>query len=109
MGCWYALKGAKRLLMEPSIQVQLVIAALIVCLGFWLEISTTEWLAQTLAMGLVLAVEGLNTSIEEIADFIHPDFNDKIGSIKDIGAGAVFMAALAAAIVGLIIYLPKIF
>ena len=109
MGCWYALKGAWRLLREPSIQVQLVIALLMVCLGFWFEISTTEWLVQTLAMGLVLAVEGLNTALEEMADFIHPEFHDKIGNIKDVGAGAVFMAALAAAVVGLIIYLPKIF
>ena len=109
MGCWYALKGAWRLLREPSIQVQLVFTAGVVCLGFWFDISKTEWIAQTLAIGLVLATEGLNTAIEEIADFIHPDFHHKIGSIKDIGAGAVFMAAAAASIVGLIIYLPKIF
>lgn len=109
MGCWYALKGAWRLLKEPSIQVQLAIAAAVVCLGFWFDISKTEWILQTLAMGLVLGVEGLNTAIEEIADFIHPDFNDKIGNIKDVGAGAVFMAALAAGVVGMIIYLPKIF
>jgi len=53
--------------------------------------------------------EGLNTAVEKIADFIHPDFNDKIGFIKDIAAGAVTFAALAALAIGFIIYLPKIF
>jgi diacylglycerol kinase (ATP) len=50
----------------------------------------------------------LNTAVEEIADFIHPEFHKKIGLIKDIAAGAVFIAATSAIIVGLIIYLPKI-
>ena len=109
MGCWYALKGAWRLLQEPSIQVQLVFAIAVVCLGFWFDISRIEWILQILIIGLVLSIEGLNTAIEEIADFIHPDFNDKIGNIKDVGAGAVFVAAIAAGVIGLIIYLPKIF
>ena len=71
------------------------------------EISTTEWIFQTLAIGLVLSIEGLNTAAEEIADFIHPDFHNKIGYIKDVAAGAVFFAAIAAIVVGCIIYIPK--
>ena len=56
-----------------------------------------------------MSVEGINTAIEEIANFIHPERHDKIGLIKDIAAGAVFIASVFASIVGLIIYLPKIF
>jgi diacylglycerol kinase (ATP) len=77
--------------------------------GFYFELSTTEWMIQILVIALIMAIEGINTAIEEIADFIHPEFHNKIGLIKDIGAGAVFIFAIAALIVGLIIYLPKIF
>jgi len=55
---------------------------------------------------LVISIEGLNTAIEKMADFIHPDYNKKIGFIKDIAAGSVFFAALTAIAIGLIIYLP---
>ena len=58
---------------------------------------------------LVVAVEGLNTAIEKIADFIHPDYHKKIGVIKDVSAGAVTFAAVIAAIIGGIIYIPKLF
>jgi len=108
LGFKYAFKGAIKLLQnEASIQVQLVIGLIITCAGFYFNISTSEWIAQTVCIGLVLSIEGLNTAVEEIADFIHPDFHDKIGRIKDIAAGAVFFAAIVAVIVGCIIYIPK--
>ena len=75
--------------------------------GFYFNISQTEWLFQTLAIGLVLSIEGLNTAVEKVADFIHPEFHERIGFIKDIAAGAVFFAALTALAIGLIIYIPK--
>lgn len=93
---------------EASIQVQIVISIIMIALGFYFKISTTEWLFQTLAMGLVLSIEGLNTAAEEIANFVHPDFHHKIGYIKDVAAGAVTFAAIAAIVTGLIIYIPKV-
>lgn len=106
----YALKGAVILLRtEPSIQVQAFIATCLTITGFIFNISSTEWILQTLAIALVMGLEGLNTAIEAIADFIHPEFHKKIGHIKDIAAGSVFIAAVLAGIVGLIIYIPKIF
>ena len=63
---------------------------------------------QILAIGLVLAIEGLNTAAEKISDFIHPEYHQKIGFIKDIASGAVFFAAMAAIAIGAIIYYPKI-
>ncbi len=105
---YYAGKGAFLLLKnEPSIQVQSVIAIVVTVAGFYFNISATEWIFQCLAIGLVMSIEGLNTAIEETADFIHPDFNDKIGRIKDLAAGAVFIAAVAAVVVACIIYIPK--
>ena len=92
---------------EHSIMTQSAIGVLLIIAGFYFHITTTEWLFQTLSIGLVLSVEGLNTAIEKIADFIHPNYHEKIGFIKDIAAGAVFFAAMTAIAIGLIIYIPK--
>ena len=105
----YAILGAYKLVTtEHSIMVQFSLGILVTIAGFYFNISKTEWLFQTMAIGLVLSIEGLNTAVEKIADFIHPNFHDKIGFIKDIAAGAVFFAALVAIAVGLIIYIPII-
>lgn len=107
-GGGYALKGAFLLMRyEASIQVQVAIGIIMTFAGFYFNISSTEWMLQVFAIGLVLSVEGLNTAVEEIADFVHPDFHNRIGFIKDVAAGAVFFSAIAAIIVGCIIYLPK--
>jgi diacylglycerol kinase (ATP) len=88
------------------IQIAISIAISIICFVF--DITAIEWMFQLLAIGLVLSAEGLNSAIEAIADFIHPDYHIKIGHIKDIAAGAVFFAAVIATIIGLIIYVPYI-
>jgi diacylglycerol kinase (ATP) len=88
--------------------VQFSIAVMLNIAGFYFEISKIDWLFQTLVIGMVLSIEGLNTAVEKIADFIHPDFHHKIGFIKDIAAGAVLFAALTAVVIGLIIYYPII-
>lgn len=92
---------------ENSIITQVIIAIIMTILGFLMHISVTEWLIQTLAIGLVLVAESLNTAIEKIADFVHPDYHKQIGHIKDISAGAAFFAAIFTVIIGLIIYIPK--
>ena len=104
----FALKGAYKLITtEHSIMIQFSIAILLVIAGFYFHISREEWMMQTLAVGLVLGIESLNTAVEKIADFIHPEFHDRIGFIKDIAAGAVMFAATAAIVVGFLIYVPK--
>lgn len=106
----YAVQGAYKLVTtEHSVMVQFSLGIAVTIAGFWFKISTTEWLIQTMAIGMVLGVEGVNTAIEKIADFIHPQYHERIGFIKDIAAGAVFFAAMAALAVGAIIYVPKIF
>jgi diacylglycerol kinase (ATP) len=106
----YAFKGVYYLIAtEASIKVQFAIGIIMTIAGFYFELSIIEWIIQILVIALIMAFEGMNTAIEEIADFIHPEFHKKIGLIKDIGAGAVFIFAIAAIIIGLIIYLPKIF
>ncbi|KJD33600.1 diacylglycerol kinase [Tamlana nanhaiensis] len=104
----YAFKGMMLLLKtEASVKIQFVIGILVTVFGFYFNISTNEWIVQTLAIGVVMSTEGMNTAIEEIANFIHPEHHTKIGLIKDIAAGAVFIASVFAVIIGLIIYIPK--
>ena len=105
----YAVNGAIHLLKtEGSIQIQVSIALIMTVIGFFFNLSASEWMAQFLAMGLVITAESLNTAIEKLADFVHPDYHLKIGIIKDISAGAAVFAAFVAIIIGGIIYLPKI-
>jgi diacylglycerol kinase (ATP) len=105
----FALKGAYKLVTtEHSVMVQFSLGIIVTVAGFLFHISHEEWLIQTLAIGLVLSIEGLNTAVEKVADFIHPEFHSRIGFIKDIAAGAVFFAAMTAIAIGLIIYIPKI-
>lgn len=106
---FYSFKGAFLLLKtEHSIQAQSIIAVAFIIAGFYFEISKTEWVFQILAICLILTAESLNTAIEKIADFIHPDFNKKIGFIKDISAGAVFFAAIFALFIIYTIYWDKL-
>ena len=106
---FYSLKGAFLLFKtEHSIQAQSVIALIFIIAGFFFDISKIEWIFQILAICLVLTAESLNTAIEKIADFIHPDYNKKIGFIKDISAGAVFFAAIFALFIIYNIYWDKI-
>lgn len=104
----FAVKGALKLITsEHSVMVQSSLAVLMTVAGFYFKIDRYEWMMQILAFGLVLGVESLNTAVEKIADFVHPEYHERIGFIKDIAAGAVMFAALAAMAIGLLIYVPK--
>lgn len=75
-------------------------------MGFYLDIDRVDWALQILAIGLVLSIESLNTAVEKVCDFIHPEHHEKIGFIKDIASGAVTFAALTAFAVVVLIYSP---
>lgn len=104
----YAAKGFWILITtENSIIAQVIIGIIVTIFGFIMNISATEWLFQIIAIALILVAESLNTGIEKLADFVHPEYHKEIGRIKDISAGAAFFAAIFAVIIGLIIYIPK--
>ncbi|MDX1327105.1 MAG: diacylglycerol kinase family protein [Arenibacter sp.] len=106
----FAVKGAILLIKtEASLKVQVFISLIMTAAGFYFDISGTEWSLQVLAIALVLGIEGMNTAIEKLSDFVQPNFDPRIGFIKDIAAGAVLLVSIAACVVGLIIYIPKIF
>lgn len=106
----YAFKGLFILLKtESSIKIQFVIAILMTIAGFYFNISHTEWALQFICIGMVMGIEGINTAVEKLADFVQPEFDQKIGLIKDVSAGAVMAVSLISVIVGCIIYVPKVF
>lgn len=105
----FALRGMWFLITtEDSIKAQLFFAVLVTLLGFYFEISNIEWMFQFIVIGMVLVAEALNTAIEKVADFVHPDYHKKIGFIKDIAAGAPSFAAFTSLIIVGFIYIPKI-
>ena len=105
----FAFKGAWLLLTtEDSIKMQVFMAVIVTIMGFCFDISNIEWMLQFLAIGMVLVAEALNTAVEKIADFVHPDFHAKIGFIKDIAAGAPVFAGIISLILAGFIYIPKI-
>jgi diacylglycerol kinase (ATP) len=105
----FALRGMWILMTtEDSIKAQLFFALIATIIGFYFNISATEWAIQVLVIGLVLVAEAANSAVEEVADFIHPDYHEKIGLIKDIAAGAPSFAAIISLIIASIIYIPKI-
>jgi diacylglycerol kinase (ATP) len=105
----FAIRGMWLLITtEDSIKAQLFFAVLATGLGIYFDISNIEWMLQFIIIGLVLVAEALNTAVEKVADFVHPDYHEKIGFIKDIAAGAPSFAAIISLIVACFIYSNRI-
>ncbi len=94
---------------EQSFRLQVLIAGVVVLLMFYLPLHSLERAVLILSIGFVLGLELLNSQIEDILDLIQPEFDGKVKKIKDLSAAAVLIAALAALVVGLLIFLPYFF
>lgn len=94
------------LMMKYERNFQLEFAAFLINLFliFYLKLTSTDTILILMVSFGVLATEILNTAIEKICDFIHPDFDHRIGFIKDISAGAVVLMAILSVIVGIMVY-----
>ncbi|NLT70217.1 MAG: diacylglycerol kinase family protein [Verrucomicrobiaceae bacterium] len=93
---------------EWNCRIHFAIFALTVAAGFFFRLSGGEWLAILLSAGLVLMAEVFNTAFEYLADAVHPEADPGVGMAKDAAAGGVLIAAVAAALVGAIVFLPKV-
>ena len=106
----YAFDGFKTLFLEEhNARIHLFIALIIILTGFYFNLSNIEWLFIFFCIGFVFFAELVNSSIENIADFISPQKHTSIKKVKDLAAAAVLTIAITSVIVGLIIFLPKIF
>ncbi|MBI3397065.1 diacylglycerol kinase family protein [Candidatus Woesebacteria bacterium] len=105
----FALEGIKVAIKEePNFKVHVILAILALVFGFILKISHTEWIILMFTIVFVLVLELINTALEEIVDIVSPKVQPKAKIAKDVAAGAVLITAIAAIIVGLVIFLPKI-
>ncbi len=101
-GLFYALRT------QRNTRIHLAIAAAVVAMGIWLDISLTEWAVLILTIGFVLVGEMLNTVAETLVDLINPGYHPLAKTIKDVTAGAVLLTALISVIVGLVILGPPL-
>lgn len=93
---------------EWNMQVHILVAALIILLSLFLDLSRWDLVAITFAIGLVLVVEMINTSLEGMLDFVHQEEHNQIRIFKDIAAGAVLVSSIVAVIVGYLILYPHL-
>ena len=94
---------------EFSFRLQTIFGAIVIICSFLLDISRIEFLIVLLFIGAVLAVEALNTAIEELCDHVTPEEHPHIGKVKDLGSGASLIIGGFAIVVGLFIFIPHIF
>ena len=93
---------------EQNLKIHTVIAILVIIFGFILKISYTEWLVCLVLIGLVLMAEFFNTSIEYLVDLVSPEIHPLAKATKDTASAGVLMMAIISAIIGLIIFVPKL-
>ncbi len=105
----YAINGLKFVFAtQTNFKIHLTAASLALILAILLKIKLIEWAILTFTIFLVLICETINTVIEQIMDYLSPDFNKQVGVIKDIAAAAVLLSAIMAVVEGFIIFLPKL-
>jgi len=93
---------------EKNMKIHITIMIAVILAGIMLKLSKTEWIICIILFAMVIAAELFNTAIETIVDMITTEKNEKAKIAKDVAAGAVLVLAIGAAIVGLMIFLPKI-
>lgn len=105
----YALEGIfTGLKEEQNMKIHIAIMILVIIFGILLKISKIEWIICIALFGLVISMELINTAIENTVDLITKEINEQAKIAKDVAAGAVLVSAIASAIIGLIIFVPKV-
>lgn len=106
----YALNGLRVLFLEEhNSRIHIAIVIVVVTAGFLLKISNTEWLVICILIALVFSLEIINSAIENICDYISPQWSEVIKKVKDLAAAAVFVSSVISVICGAIIFLPKLY
>lgn len=104
----YAGRGLKLLWREHNTHIHLAATILVGVAGLCFGLTTIEWAAIVIVIGFVWVAEALNTAIERLCDHVEPQQHPSIAAVKDIAAAAVLIAALTAALTGIIIFVPHI-
>lgn len=106
----HALRGLRLLLVsQPNARIHAAVTVIVVVMGWAVGVGRSDWLWLLAAIALVWVAEALNTALELLADAASPDPHPLIGRVKDVAAGAVLIAAVAAAGIGLLVLVPHLF
>lgn len=105
----FAFNGLRILFNEEhNARIHLFAALVVIMAGLIFKLNSYEWMAIIFSIGLVFTTEIINTAIENIADFLTTEKNDKIKTIKDLSAAAVLVSTLMAVGIGVLVFLSKI-
>jgi diacylglycerol kinase len=105
----YALVGlAFMLRTQGNAKVHLVATLVVAGAGLWFRLDRGEWLWLVAALALVWMSEATNTAIEHLCDVVSPGHRESVRRAKDVAAGSVLVAAVAAAAVGVAVFWPHI-
>ena len=106
----YAFQGVAPVFKtQANIIIHSLAAIIVIALGLFCRLSSIEWIIEIGAIGFVFVCEFFNSALETLADFVSPEKHEAIKKVKDISAAAVLISAITAAIVGCIIFIPKLF
>ena len=105
----YAFQGTfNTIRTERNIKIHCAAAILVTIFGIWLQISKTEWMICFILFGLILALELVNTAVEATVDLFTEERKPLAKKAKDAAAGAVLIVAIFAAVIGILIFIPKL-
>lgn len=105
----YAFEGIFEVIKsQANFKVHFLAAFLVISAGFYFSISTKEWCLIMGSIFAVLSAETFNTAIEHLTNLVSPDYHILAKKAKDAAAGAVLLIAIGAAIIGMLIFLPKL-
>ena len=93
---------------EQNIKIHTFIAILVIIFGFFLKINYIEWLVCLVLIGFMLMAEFFNTAIEYVVDLASPDIHPLAKAAKDTASAGVLMMAIISALIGCVIFIPKI-
>ena len=106
----FAFDGLKTAIIKGrNFRIQIAAGLLALILGLILKLSSAEWLDLVIVITLVLILELVNTSIEEIVNLVSPEIREKAKIAKDVSAATVLVASIGSVIIGILLFAPKIF
>lgn len=107
---YHAFNGAGYFIRyDRNAKIHLAAAILVVIAGVYFGIAIMEWCILFLCMGLVISFEMLNHALETLCDVVHEAHHPLIKTVKDVAAAAVLCSAITSAMIGLVIFIPKIY
>lgn len=105
----YAFQGIFHLFRsQRNARIHMLVALNAIALGLVLQIERLDWLAITITIMIVLAMEGVNTAIEAVVDLASPNHHPLAKIAKDVGAGTVLLVAIGSIVVGMLVFLPRL-